>query len=69
VPDIRIRAAIPLHVESDPGDVPDRNELLSLLWVAVRGENYARVIDPAQKEVPRIETANGPSNHAKIAGR
>lgn len=35
---------------------PDGREL----WVAVRGENYVSVIDPAQKkEVRRIETANG----------
>jgi hypothetical protein len=41
VPDIRIRAgtAKPLRLERDPDDVPDRNEVLSLLWVAVRGEN------------------------------
>jgi YVTN family beta-propeller protein len=36
---------------------PDGREL----WVAVRGENYVSVIDPAKmKEVRRIETANGP---------
>jgi YVTN family beta-propeller protein len=36
---------------------PDGSEL----WVAVRGENYISVIDPARlKEVRRIEVANGP---------
>lgn len=41
--------------------------------MAVRGENYVSVIDPAQKkEVRRIETANGPGMvlfrpHGKLA--
>jgi YVTN family beta-propeller protein len=49
-----------IYVERAPHEAffrPDGREL----WVAVRGENYVSVIDPVrQREVRRIETANGP---------